>query len=247
MSFLGELKRRRVERMAALYAVCAWVLVQVATVAVAGFNLPDWTLRLVVGLVIVGFPFALVLAWMFDFTRDGLRRANENGPVPSERAGRWIPYTLIIVLLLVGVVARVRMREPDDRTAASSIAVLPFATLGEPPENEAFSNGITEEIMNALARVNGLRVASSTSAFELKKQNLSPSEIAARLQVANVLEGSVRRNGDRVRITAQLIDARTDRQRWSRSYDRDLKEILAVESEIARAIASELKLSLRTR
>jgi adenylate cyclase len=236
-TFFSELKRRKVVRAAVVYIVVAWIVVEVASVVLPGLLLPDWSERLVLAMAILGFPLALVLAWAFEMTPEGVQRekpgaAVENGAVAAHDAAATTPAAQ--------VAAHACAVRTDERRA---IAVLPLTNMSGNPENEFFSDGITEEILNLLARQPELRVVSRTSSFSFKNTSLDVPTIAARLDVDIVLEGSVRRAGDRVRITAQLIDANNDSHLWSDSYDREVGDIFAVQTDIARCIVSAMDLS----
>lgn len=217
-----EIKRRRVPRVVVVYVVAAWALIEASSVVFPELMLPDWSVRLVVVLAIVGFPLALVLAWAFQVTPSGLVRDRAEATGPEEGDAN----------------EAAAVQSPDE--SLQSVAVLPLVNMSGDPDNEYFSDGIAEEILNLLARLPGLRVASRTSSFCFKGKDLDIPTIARQLKVKNVLEGSVRRVGDRVRITAQLIDAQTDDHRWSETYDRELEDIFAVQSEIAGMIVEAL-------
>jgi len=210
--FWEEVKRRKVVRVVIAYLVVGWVLIQIADVTLEPLHLPDWAGTLVIWLVGLGFPIAVILAWVLDVTPEGVK--------VTEAAGEGA--------------------EPAD----ASIAVLPFVNMSGDPENEYFSDGLSEELLNLLARLQSLRVCSRTSSFALKGKDLDMPSIARQLGVRHVLEGSVRRAGDRVRITAQFIDAVDDRHLWSETYDRELQDIFAVQDEIATHIVEALKLTL---
>jgi adenylate cyclase len=222
--FYGELKRRKVIRVAIAYVVVAWIVVEVASVMFPNMLLPDWSVRLVVGLAILGFPVALVLAWAVELTPDGLKRE-----VSSASAGP---------------TGQARPAVEGASKNVDSVAVLPFVNLSNDPDNEYFSDGISEELLNLLCKLPQLTVASRTSSFSFKGKHVDLPTVASQLGVDVILEGSVRRSGERVRITAQLIDARRDRHLWSETYDRDLKDVFAVQDEIARNIVKALELSL---
>ncbi|MCK7592731.1 tetratricopeptide repeat protein [Pseudomarimonas salicorniae] len=278
MSLLSELRRRNVIRMAGLYVVGAWLVVQVAETVLPAFDVPGWVLRAVIILLAIGFLPALVLSWVFELTPDGLKR--ESALDPARRhdhvTARKLDVAVILLLLAVGGLTLWSHQRgpapasdsppqtaegsasdtgPDAATAspasptaqAASIAVLPFVNMSPDPEQEYFSDGISEEILNALVKVRGLQVASRTSAFGFKGQEaLGVPTIAERLGVRHVLEGSVRRAGNTLRITAQLIDAQTDRHLWSETFDRPLtaENVFAIQEEISTAIVAALKASL---
>jgi len=211
-------------RVAIGYAVVAWLIVEVASVMFPGLLLPDWTVRLVIGLAIIGFPIAIVLAWAVELTPGGIKAE----AATSDRVEQSLPEP-----------AKRRSTEGFD-----SIAVLPFLNLSNDPENEYFSDGMSEELLNLLCKLPQLTVASRTSSFSFKGKNVDMGTVAKQLAVDVILEGSVRRSGDRVRITAQLIDVHSDRHLWSETYDRELKDVFAVQDEIARNIVQALELSL---
>ncbi len=252
-SFFAELKRRHIYRVAAAYAVVAWVLLQLVNNIAPGLNLPNWAVTLVIVLLAVGFPIALVFAWI-----------NQLAPadVSAARAttGK-LDWCLIGALVaVIALVSYQQLGPPSPRTvqqasvipAASSpaqsggisIAVLPFVNLSSDAEQEFFSDGMTEEITSALAKVKGLNVVARTSAFEFKGQNKDVRTIAQALSASHLIEGSVRKAGTRVRITAQLIRADTGAHLWTDSYDRELKDIFATQEDIAQAIAGALQVPL---
>ncbi len=214
MDFFNELKRRKVVRVAVAYLIVGWLLIQVADVTLEPLRLPGWAETLVIWLVGLGFPVAVVLAWVLDVTPDGIKVTDS---------------------------------EPDTRsTVDASIAIMPFVNVSGDPDNEYFSDGMSEELLNLLSRLRDLRVCSRTSSFALKGSSLDMYSVASKLGVRYVLEGSVRRAGNRVRIAAQLIDATSDAHMWSETYDREIEDIFAVQDEIAGHIFAELKLTLST-
>jgi TolB-like protein/Tfp pilus assembly protein PilF len=237
MSLIDELKRRNVFKVAAAYLVVGWLLIQVASTVAPQLNLPEWAPRLVTFIILLGFPIALVLAWVLDVTPEGIKV--EKAPVGNKRM---IAIAAILALLAIGWYWR--GRPAPTAVDARSIAVLPFVNMSEDKSNEYFSDGISEEILNVLARVADLRVAARTSSFSFRAQEKEVPLIGRELNVRMVLEGSVRKQGERVRVTAQLIDASNGYHVWSQTYDRDLKDIFAIQDEIAGAIANELKLKL---
>ncbi|MEY2545157.1 MAG: hypothetical protein QOG48_274 [Verrucomicrobiota bacterium] len=218
--FLAELKRRKVYSVAVTYAVVGWLLVQIATQTFPFLGVPNWAVRLVIVVVAIGFPIALVLAWIYDFTRQGIRRTDakiDNSKIDIAPAFA-----------------------PNEK----SIAVLPFADLSPQRDHDYFSDGIAEEILAALSKIDNLRVAARRSSFWFKDRNAELSEIAQKLNVEHVLEGSVRRDGNRVRITCELINAQKGFTIWSNTFDREFQGIFAVEDEITKAIVDALKLKL---
>src|SRR5437764_7647603 len=218
--FFAELKRRRVYSVAVTYAIVGWLLIQVVTQVFPPFEIPNWGERLAIVAIVLGFPIALILAWIYDFTSHGIVRTSEAAPK-----------------------VRTEVVEPPSSTERS-IAVLPFNDLSPAKDHDYFSDGIAEELLGALARVDGLRVAARRSSFWFKDKQAELAEIAGKLNVGHVLEGSVRRDGNRVRITAELIDAGNGFAIWSQTYEREMHGIFALQDEITRAIVDTLKLKL---
>jgi TolB-like protein/Tfp pilus assembly protein PilF len=261
--FFAELKRRRVFRVMAVYGAVAFVILQVADIALPGLGLPEWTITLILALTLLGFPFAVVLAWAFDMTPEGMQRTADATPaelsqiIAAPASQRWPAGVLALVgmtALLAGAWYVGRQSAPAAADAASagatagvsaaSIAVLPFADMSPDKDQEYFSDGISEELLNLLAKIPGLEVAARTSSFSFKGQNLEIPEIAERLNVAHVLEGSVRKSGNQVRVTAQLIRANDGFHMWSETWDRTLDNIFAIQDEIAADVAAQLKVTL---
>lgn len=223
--YLDELKRRKVLRAGAAYAIVAWVLLQVAEVTFEPLHIPDWALTLLVVLVIVGFPIAMVLAWFLNLTLHGF----EKDPGPR--------------LQSAGATAATQA-EPS--RSGPSIAVLSFDDMSPKKDQEYLCDGIAEEILNRLAQIQNLRVASRTSSFRFKGQPADVSSIGRQLKVATVLEGSVRKAGDQLRITTQLINVENGYHLWSHSYDRKLEHIFEIQDEIATQVADALEVTLQT-
>jgi TolB-like protein/Tfp pilus assembly protein PilF len=253
MSLIAELKRRNVFRVGVAYAIVGWLLVEVASVVLPALHLPDWALTLLVVFVVAGFPLALILAWAFEMTPEGIKREVEVDRTESitRVTGRKFDFAIIGLLALAVVYFAVDkfVLEQVEVTAESvarerSIAVLPFTNLSDDAGNEYFSDGISEELLNTLTRVTSLRVASRTSSFSFKGSNTAIPEIAAQLNVNHILEGSVRKAGNKVRITAQLIDVESDSHLWSDTYDRELDDIFSIQKEIATNIVAELTQTL---
>ena len=271
MSFLGELmgelKRRNVVRAAVAYVAVAWLVIQVAETVFPAFGLGDRALRNLILVLAAGLVPAVALSWVFELTPDGLRRDRdiEPGGELSRRTNRLLDR-LIVLLLTLGIsyfaidkflldpARDARLVEEAAQRARSevltgsygdqSIAVLPFVNLSADPEQEYFGDGMAEEVLNLLARIPELRVISRSSAFTYKGSDLKLDAIATELGVAHILEGSVRRAGNRIRITAQLIEARSDSHLWSRTWDRELDDIFAIQDEIAAEVVSNLKLRI---
>jgi len=248
-TLLSELSRRRVFRVAGIYGIVAWVMVEVADVVFPALQLPEWTVTFVVVLLMLGFPIAMVFAWVFDLGPQGIERteplAHRSGGIPAfER----LAYLLLLAaamaglgyLLLPGYLPSLVSSTPEAATR-SSIAVLPFSNLSQDGADDYFSDGMSEELLNLLARVPGLHVAARTSSFAYKDQNVDIRQVARELGVETVLEGSVRRAGDRVRITAQLIDAKTGYHLWSNTYDREMADIFVVQDDISAEIVKALQ------
>lgn len=237
-AFWAELIRRRVVRVVVLYAIAGWVVIEVASTVLPNLNLPDWSVRLVTVLVALGFVIAVMVAWAFDIGPGGIRRtASVDDPsVDSspDAAAQVVSSKSRADTAVAPAVA-------DHR---KSIAVLPFTNLSGDIENEYFSDGISEEILNLMVKLPQLKVASRTSSFMFKGKKASIPTVAAELGVETVLEGSVRRAGDRVRITAQLIDAATDSHLWSETYDREMKDVFDIQDDIAQCITNALKMKL---
>ncbi len=250
--FFAELRRRNVYKIAIAYAVVAWLLIQIATQVFPFFEIPNWAVRLVIFLFLLGFPIALILAWVFELTPEGLKRTGEVGPEKSiaRRTGRKLDFVIIGVLLVVITLLILdrRGRAPRPPQAAvleKSLAVLPFQNMSDEKENAFFADGVQDDILTALAKVADLKVISRTSVMGYaanEKRDLRA--IGQALRVAHVLEGSVRRAGGKVRVTVQLIDTRTNRNLWAESYDRDLADVFAIQSEIAQQITRQLQATL---
>jgi TolB-like protein len=251
--FFAELKRRHVFRIAAVYGGVGFVIVQAADVFIPALHLPPWIMTAVALLVVLGFPIAVLIAWAFELTPEGLRRTEDAGDeeldaIAAQPAGRRWPIGLAALagVILIGLSAwwlatgRIRGTGTYD-----SIAVLPFANLSGNEDLEYFSDGLSEELLNALAGVEDLRVAARTSSFAFKGTNADIRTIADSLGVETVLEGSVRRSGDQVRITVQLIDAEHGFHLWSHEYDRGLEDVFATQDEIASAVTAALLPKLR--
>ncbi len=260
-TFFAELKRRNVYKVAVAYAVVAWLLIQIATQVFPFFEIPNWAVRVVVFLLILGFPVALALAWAFEITPEGIKRESEIAPHESitHHTGRkLIGITAAVAVVAGGMFAFqfFRPRLMSDPIPASSqpaalviaeksIAVLPFENLSSDKENAYFADGVQDEILTNLARIADLKVISRTSVMQYKtgaRRNVR--EIGQQLGVAYLVEGSVQRAAGKVRVNAQLIDARTDAHQWAQVYDRALDDVFAIQSEIARTIADQLRAKL---
>lgn len=234
----AELKRRRVVRVVVLYAVAGWFVIEVSSTVLPNLNLPDWTSTLITVLVVLGFFIAVMLAWAFDIGPEGVVR----DPGPVQKVSDTQPD--LVVPPRPADTPHIQRQAPAEADGRKSIAVLPFVNMSGDVENEYFSDGISEEILNLLVKLPELRVASRTSSFIFKGKEVSIPQVASELRVDAVLEGSIRRAGDRVRITAQLIDAATDSHLWSETYDREMKDVFAIQDDIAQSITDALQITL---
>lgn len=254
MSLLGELKRRNVFRVAGVYAIVGWLLVQVGASLEEAVGLPEWFDGLVVSLLAIGFPIALIFAWAFELTADGIKRtaAVDADDSITAKTGSKLDIVLVLALLLfAGAMVVPGLLNPgrlpgmtSSAVAEASIAVLPFADLSPDGDQEYFADGISEELLNVLAKVSGMKVAGRTSSFAFKGRNEDLREIGRVLDVAHILEGSVRSQGNKVRVTAQLIQVSDGFHLWSETYDGDLDDIFAVQDDIAAEILVAMKAQL---
>lgn len=252
MSFLTELRRRNVVRVAATYVIASWVIIQVATSVSAPLNLPDWFDAVVIVLLIIGFPVALLVAWAFELTPDGIKVTTSDEGVVAPPKWHLLDTALVLALLAVAaaMVSGQVSPGPDPVTrevtasADRSLAVLPFADMSPEGDQGYFADGIAEELINELARLDGLRVASRSASFAYRETTIDLQSVAGALSVSTILEGSVRKDGDRIRVTAQLIDAADGYHLWSETFDRELKDIFAIQEQIATATAGALGVQL---
>jgi TolB-like protein len=252
LSFIEELKRRKVIRVAITYGVVGWVIIQVAAATFEGFGIPDWAFRFVVLMLLLGFPIALIFAWAFELTPEGVRLTSkatgkEGSPAIQSRRN-WLAFavaagfptlifgTLALFFFLTRAPGEEMLRPPE-----KSIAVLPFRNMSPDASNQFFCDGVQEDILTTLANIGDLKVISRTSVMPYRDTEKTIPEIAAELGVAYILEGSVQRSGNRVRVTGQLINALTDEHLWARNFDRDLTDIFAIQAELAREITQSLK------
>jgi len=255
-TFLAELKRRHVYRVAIAYGVVAWLLIQVATQVFPFFEIPNWVVRLVVLVSVLGFPISLIIAWAFEMTPQGMKREGDIAPneyIPHWSTRKFAALIVTIAMLATGVLmfqlVRSKPTSPAQITAAAmpsqkSIAVLPLLNESGDPGDEYFSDGLSEELIAALAQVRGLKVIGRSSSFRFKDKKEESKAIGEKLGVSTLLEGTVRKQGDQVRIVAELINAADGSELWSRTFDRELKDIFAVQSEIAMAVATSLELTV---
>ncbi len=245
MRLVSELRRRNVFRMAVLYAVAAWLIMQAAEVVIGLAHLPDWIGPTTLGLLAVGFPIALIFSWFYEITPEGIspEKDVDRSESITHVTGRRLDF-IVISLLCAGLILFAYDKWWIGVPPQQSIAVLPFVNMSDDASNEYFSDGISEELLNLLTKIPELRVISRSSAFSYKGKDIAIPTIAAQLNVAHVLEGSVRKAGNRVRISAQLIEARSDTHLWSETYERTLDDIFATQDEIAARVVEQLKISL---
>jgi TolB-like protein/Tfp pilus assembly protein PilF len=265
-NFFAELKRRNIYKVAVAYMVVGWLLIQAASILLPAFDAPAWAMKVLIIAIMLGFPSALVLSWAFEITPEGIKREEDVAPNESitHKTGRkLVRLTIALAVIAAGLLAFQFLRPKIARTSGAaatsasltesiarspvdqkSVAVLAFSNLSEEKGNESFADSVSEELLNVLGKVRGLKVTARTSAFHFKGKDTPVPEIARQLGVAYVVEGSVRRSGEKVRIAAQLIKAADGFQVWSDDFNRDLKDIFAVQEEIAGLIAKNLELKL---
>jgi len=275
MSIINELKRRNVLKVAAAYVIVGWLIMQAGEVMAPALRLPDWINSALAFFLILGFPLAMVFAWAFEMTPEGLKKEKEidRSQPRAITSGQRLNYTIIGLLAVVLVYfvwekgfqteseplsqestaqtvnpgneqGALASSTEDDSPDSNSIAVLPFVNMSSDPEQEYFSDGITEEVLSLLVKIPELKVTSRTSVFSFKGQNVDIPTVAEKLGVAHILEGSVRKSGNRVRITAQLIEAGNDVHLWSETYERKLDDIFAIQDEIASEVVKALQIQL---
>src|SRR5213592_3656910 len=256
-NFFSELKRRNVYKVAIAYAVVAWLLIQAASIFLPAFNAPQWAMQIVILILVVGFPIALAFSWAFEITSEGIKRESEiepNKSITAHTGRKIVALTIVLAVVATGLLtfqfvrarSTITPRQSEAATAASnkSIAVLPFDNLSGDPQNAYFSEGVQDEILTLLAKIAELKVISRTSTQRFKSAPNDLRQIAQQLGVANILEGSVQKANDQVRVNVQLINALTDAHLWADTYDRKLTDIFAVETEIAKAVADVLQAKL---
>lgn len=259
-SFFSELKRRNVYKVAVAYAIVGWLLVQIATQVFPFLEIPNWVVRMVIGVVAIGFPVALIIAWAFELTPEGIKRTEDVDPGQASKNRTWIYVAVIGAAFSIGLffVGRYTGQnsgtprgdgssarsEADTTLPAKSIAVLPFDNLSRDPDNAFFAEGVQDEILTRLAKVADLKVIARTSTQKFKSAPENLADIAKQLGVLHILEGSVQKAGDQVRVNVQLINALTNTHLWAEIYDRKLTDIFSVESDIAKTIADTLQAKL---
>src|SRR5437870_2103402 len=252
-SFFAELKRRNVYKVAVAYAVVAWLLIQIATQVFPFFEIPNWAVRLVVLLLIFGFPVALVLSWAFELTPEGIKRESEvaaAGSIKKQTGQKIIGLTIVAATVAAGLMVfqfvRSKSADVSDFVALSpkGVAVLPLINTSGDPSNEYFSDGLSEELIAVLTKIPDLKVIGRSSSLLFKGKSGDSGAIGQKLGVAHLIEGSVRKQGERVRIVAELISAADGRSLWTETYDRELKDVFAVQAEIAKSVAEQMKVKL---
>ena len=250
-NFFAELKRRNVYKVAVAYAVIAWLLIQAASILFPTFEAPSWVMKVFVVIVAAGFVVALIIAWAFEMTPEGMKRIGEISPgqkLPQWSRRKFAAFILVLVIcaaaLLGYQVFRAKSSSGSGPAPEKSIAVLPLVNQSGDQTQDYFSDGLTEELINGLGKISELRVIGRNSSFHFKGKTDDSRAIGQTLGVANLLEGSVRKAGDRVRIGLQLVNSADGSQRWSETYDRELKDIFAVQEEIAKSVAEQLRVTL---
>jgi TolB-like protein/Tfp pilus assembly protein PilF len=253
-NLFGELKRRNVYKVAAAYAVVSWLLVQAASILFPTFEAPPWAMKVFVAVIALGFPVALVFSWAFEITPEGLKRESEieTGKSITHHTGRKLVGITIVVAVIATALFVFQLLRPHltstgglsahvNAVSEKSVAVLAFDNLSDDKGSEYFSDGISEELLTVLQKIPGLHVAARTSAFSFKGKNATAQEIGQKLGVAHLVEGSVRKAGDVVRIAARLTQANTGEEQWSENYTRNLKDVFAVQTELAQTIVEQLR------
>ena len=257
-NFFAELKRRNVYKAAVAYAVVSWLLIQAASIFLPAFDAPPWVMKIFIIVIIFGFPVALIFSWAFEITPEGIKLESEVEPgksISTHTGRKIIALTIGLAVVAAGLLAFQVLRgrshqksanQPSDARGVSgkSIAVLPLVNTSGDPSNDYFSDGLSEELIAVLAKIPSLKIIGRSSSFLFKGKSDDSRTIGEKLGVANLLEGSVRKQGDRVRIVAELINAADGRTLWSETYDRELKDVFAVQSEIAVAVTEQLKIKL---
>jgi serine/threonine-protein kinase len=250
-NFFAELKRRNVYKVAVAYVIAAWLIIQAASILLPTFEAPTWVMKMIVMLLVLGFPAALIFSWAFEITPEGIVRESEveaNKSVTRRTGRKIVAVTMVLAVIAAALLGFQLLRAPRLATLSNagskSIAVLPLLNESGDPKDEYFSDGLSEELIAALAQIRELKVIGRSSSFRFKERKEEPKTIGEKLGVATLLEGTVRKQGDRVRIVAELVNAADGIELWTRTFDRELKDIFAVQQEIAAAVASALKVRL---
>jgi adenylate cyclase len=247
-AFFGELKRRNVYKVAIAYGVVAWLLMQIATQVFPFLEIPNWAIRLVIMLIAIGFPIALVIAWAFELTPEGLKRTESADELPkrSARSHAWIYVVIVAGAISVGVffLGRYTSSKQSAKTPEQSIAVLPFENASNEPNTEYLSEGISEALINSLSELQQLRVIARPTAFRYKPKDVDPRQVGRELGVAAVLTGKVRQMQDALKVQVDLVDAVTGAQIWGAGYDRKIADLVAIKQTIVQEVTAKLKLKL---
>src|SRR5438445_1157653 len=241
--FFEEVKRRKVYRVAVAYVIAAGGIIQLASAAFPAWELPNWSLRLVIVLLLIGFPIALILAWAFDITSQGIKTTPTTA-APGSHLRRNIIMLVATGIIISAAAGFFLLPRAAARKIDKSIAVLPFENLSDDKENAYFADGIQDDVLTNLSKIGDLKVISRTSVMPYRGHTSNIREIAKTLGVSSVLEGSVRREGNRVRVNVQLINANNDEHLWANNYDRDLTDVFAIQTDLAREIAGALQAKL---
>ena len=252
-SFFAELKRRNVYKVAGAYVVVAWLLIQAASIFFPTFEAPPWVMKVFVALLLLCFPVALILSWAFEITPEGIKRESElelNKSIRRRTGRKIVGLTVVLAVIAAGLMvfrfshltssnSSQPIASVVNVVAAKSVAVLPLVNTSGDPANEYFSDGLSEELIAVLAKIPDLKVIGRSSSFLFKGKSGDSGAIGQKLGVAHLIEGSVRKQGERVRIVAELINAADGRSIWSETYDRELRDVFAVQEEIAKAVAEQ--------
>src|SRR4051794_37176288 len=242
--FFEEVQRRKVYRVAVAYVVAAGGIIQLASAAFPAWELPNWALRLVITLLLIGFPIALIFAWIFDITPEGIQRTSGVEAVRSSHRRRNIAILCVIGVAISGVAGFFVLPRAAAKKVDKSIAVLPFENLSDDKENAYFADGIQDDILTNLSKIGDLKVVSRTSVMGYRGKPSSVRDIGKTLGVSAILEGTVRKAGNRVRVNVQLINTADDGHIWAQEYDRDLVDVFEIQTDLAQKIASELQAKL---
>src|SRR5947208_3201250 len=242
--FFEEVKRRKVYRVAVAYVIAAGGIIQLASAAFPAWELPNWSLRLVIVLLLIGFPIALILAWAFDVTSQGIK-ATPSVAAPGSHLRRNVIMLVATGIIISAAAGFFLLPRASARKIEKSIAVLPFENLSDDKENAYFADGIQDDVLTNLSKIGDLKVISRMSVMSYREQGMRKArEIGKALGVATLLEGSVRRIGNRVRVNVQLINADTDEHIWAEDYDRDLTDVFAIQTDLAQKISAALQAKL---
>src|SRR5881394_1741983 len=241
--FFEEVKRRKVYRVAVAYVIAAGGIIQLASAAFPAWELPNWSLRLVIVLLLIGFPIALILAWAFDVTSQGIK-ATPSVAAPGSHLRRNVIMLVATGIIISAAAGFFLLPRASARKIDKSIAVLPFENLSDDKENAYFADGIQDDVLTNLSKIGDLKVISRTSVMPFRGKTQNVREIGKALGVGAILEGSVRRVGNRVRLNVQLINAENDQHIWAEDYDGDLTDVFAIQTDLAQKIASELRAKL---